>query len=83
MALQPTVLVPIAESSEEIEAVCVIDVLVRAGVKVTVASVTGQKLVTMSRGVRIEADCLLEDCQGQQFDMIALPGGMPGRGSSR
>ena len=24
------------------------------------------------------ADCLIEDCRGKQFDLIALPGGLPG-----
>ena len=34
-----TVLVPVADGSEEIESVTIIDTLVRAGAKVTVASV--------------------------------------------
>jgi 4-methyl-5(b-hydroxyethyl)-thiazole monophosphate biosynthesis len=74
----PSVLVPIATSSEEIETVCIIDTLRRAQVDVTVASIMGEKLVTMSRGVKIEADCLLEDVKDTVFDMIALPGGLPG-----
>jgi protein deglycase len=71
------VLVPIANGTEEIEAVCLIDTLRRAGVEVTVASV--DKLpVTASRGVKLVADALLVDCAGQTYDCIALPGGMPG-----
>mmetsp|Transcript_6870 Transcript_6870/g.9814 ORF Transcript_6870/g.9814 Transcript_6870/m.9814 type:complete len:183 (+) Transcript_6870:75-623(+) len=72
------VLVPIADASEEIEAVCIQDTLVRAGAEVTVASVTGKLLVTMSRGLKIEADALIEDCTGTAWDAIACPGGMPG-----
>lgn len=71
------VLVPIAEGTEEIEAVCIIDVLRRAGADVVVASV-GEKTVTCSRGVKIVADKLLADCKAESFDIIALPGGIPG-----
>jgi 4-methyl-5(b-hydroxyethyl)-thiazole monophosphate biosynthesis len=73
----PRVLVPIADGSEEIEAVCIIDVLRRAGAHVTVASV-GNLQITASRGVRIVADCTIEDCREAVFDLIVLPGGMPG-----
>lgn len=71
------VLVPIADGTEEIEAVCIIDVLRRACAEVVIASV-GQKEVTCSRGVRIVADKLLGECKTEAFDMIVLPGGVPG-----
>ena len=71
------VLVPIAEGSEEIEAVCIIDVLRRAGAEVTVASVN-DLTVTASRGVKITADAQISACAGNSYDLIALPGGMPG-----
>jgi 4-methyl-5(b-hydroxyethyl)-thiazole monophosphate biosynthesis len=71
------VLVPIADGSEEIEAVCIIDVLRRAGARVTVASVDGLQ-VTASRGVKLVADKLIEDCIETEYDLIALPGGIPG-----
>ena len=71
------VLVPIAEGTEEIEAVCIIDVLRRAGADVVVASV-GAREVTCSRGVRLVADKLLNECKADTFDLIALPGGIPG-----
>jgi 4-methyl-5(b-hydroxyethyl)-thiazole monophosphate biosynthesis len=73
----PRVLVPIADGTEEIEAVCIIDVLRRAGAHVTVASV-GNLQITASRGVRIVADCTIADCQDDDFDLVALPGGIPG-----
>lgn len=72
-----TALVPIADGSEEIEAVTIIDVLRRAGIEVTVASIN-QLQIRASRGVKIVADRLLSDCVGQEFDVVALPGGMPG-----
>lgn len=71
------VLVPIADGSEEIEAVCIIDVLRRAGAEVTVASVDKLQM-TASRGVKIIADKLITDCTNETYDLIALPGGMPG-----
>jgi len=74
---QRKVLVPVADGTEEIEAVCIIDVLRRAGAEVTVASV-GNLQVTAARGVKLVADCLIEDCQDDHFDLIALPGGIPG-----
>ena len=71
------VLVPIADGSEEIEAVTIIDVLRRAGASVTVAGV-GALQITASRGVKIVADRLISECIGETYDLIALPGGMPG-----
>lgn len=32
----------------------------------------------MSRGLQIQADCTILDCIDQEWDLIALPGGMPG-----
>jgi len=71
------VLVPIADGIEEIEAVSIIDVLRRAGAEVTVASVDKMQ-VTASRGVKLVADKLISQCACETYDLIALPGGMPG-----
>lgn len=71
------VLVPIADGIEEIEAVCIIDTLRRAGAEVTVASV-GAITVTASRGVKLTADATIANCTGITYDAIVLPGGMPG-----
>jgi 4-methyl-5(b-hydroxyethyl)-thiazole monophosphate biosynthesis len=71
------VLVPVADGTEELEAVTIIDCLRRAGADVTVASV-GQSQITASRGVRLVADALISDCTKVVYDLIALPGGMPG-----
>ncbi len=71
------VLVPIADGTEEIEAVCIIDTLRRAGAEVTVASV-GILQVVASRHVQFVADALIADCVDETYDCIALPGGMPG-----
>ncbi len=71
------VLVPIAEGSEDLEAVTIIDVLRRAGADVTVASVQNLQ-ITGSRGINLVADKLIGECMDGHFDMIALPGGLPG-----
>ena len=71
------VLVPIAEGTEEIEAVCIIDVLRRAGAAVTVASVS-ELQITASRGVKLVADKLMSECVDETYDLVVLPGGMPG-----
>ena len=72
-----TILIPLAQGCEELEAVTVIDILRRAGVDVTTAGLdTGT--VRCSRGTVLLADKLLDDVLLQTFDMIVLPGGMPG-----
>jgi 4-methyl-5(b-hydroxyethyl)-thiazole monophosphate biosynthesis len=71
------VLVPLAEGFEELEAVTIIDILRRAGIEVVVASLTDGP-VTGSHNIRIAADLPLAALAEQEFDLIALPGGMPG-----
>jgi len=71
-------LIPIADGSEDIETATLIDVLRRAKVDVVVASIHDRKMVTAARKTRIEADQLLTECVDEAFDLIALPGGMPG-----
>lgn len=71
------VLMPIAEGFEDLEAVSVIDVLRRGGIEVVIAG-TGEGLVTGSRQTTILPDARLDDVIDQDFDMIVLPGGMPG-----
>ncbi|OPZ59261.1 MAG: Chaperone protein YajL [Deltaproteobacteria bacterium ADurb.Bin510] len=72
----PKVLIAIADGIEELETAAVSDTLRRAGAEITVAAV-GRQLITASRGLRIMADCLIDDSDSD-FDLIVLPGGMPG-----
>ncbi|MFB5187723.1 protein deglycase YajL [Yersinia intermedia] len=73
-------LVCLAPGSEETEAVTTIDVLVRAGIEVTTASVAsdGALEIVCSRGVRLLADTRLVDVADQKFDVVVLPGGIKG-----
>ncbi|GAB2272582.1 Protein DJ-1 C [Dionaea muscipula] len=72
------VLVPIAYGTEEMEAVILVDVLRRAGAHVTVASVEPLLEVETSGGIKLVADTSIASCSVEIFDLIALPGGMPG-----
>ncbi|KAG7396097.1 hypothetical protein PHYBOEH_002799 [Phytophthora boehmeriae] len=76
----PTALIPIADGSEEIEAISLADILTRGGVDVTLATVglKPDNIVIMSRGVKIQGDISIEDCKDKSFDLIVVPGGMPG-----
>ncbi len=76
--MSKTVLVPIADGVEEIETVSVIDVLRRAGAEVTVAATGDDLQVKASRGVNLVADQHIRDCANRTYDLIAIPGGMPG-----
>lgn len=73
----PSALVPLADGFEEIEAVTIIDVLRRADIDVTVAGLEAGP-VTGSHGISIEPDMTLAEASGGDYDMIALPGGLPG-----
>ncbi|MDM8546756.1 DJ-1 family glyoxalase III [Candidatus Venteria ishoeyi] len=71
------VLVPLAQGCEELEAVTIIDLLRRAGIKVTTAGLD-DKAVKASRGVVLIPDTTLDAVMDTAFDMVVLPGGLPG-----
>lgn len=71
------VLLPLAVGFEEIEAVSVVDILRRAGVNVVLAALEDLH-VKGAHGIEIKADVHFCDIKPDNFDMIVLPGGMPG-----
>ncbi len=75
------VLVPLAPGFEELEAVTIVNLLRRAGIDVVTAGLI-PGLVTGARGMPIQPDATLDavlaQLSGHPFDMIVLPGGMPG-----
>lgn len=73
----PTVLVPLAAGCEELEAVTVVDILRRAQVEVITAGLQPGP-VRASRGTVLLPDFELEAVLDRPFDMVVLPGGMPG-----
>ncbi len=70
-------LVPLAQGCEELEAVTVIDLLRRAGIEVVTAGLD-EGPVQASRGVILIPDTQLDAVMDREFDMIVLPGGLPG-----
>jgi 4-methyl-5(b-hydroxyethyl)-thiazole monophosphate biosynthesis len=70
-------LVPIANGSEEMEAVIIIDTLRRAQWDVTVAGLTAGT-ITASRGVKLVPDTTWDQINPDDFDIILLPGGFGG-----
>lgn len=72
-----SVLVPLAQGCEELEAVTVVDLLRRAGVHVVTAGLDNAP-VRASRGVVLLADMTLDEALKQEYDMVVLPGGLPG-----
>lgn len=74
----PSVLIPLAQGCEELEAVTLIDVLRRAEIDVISASLASQQEVVASRGVHLMADTTLDAVKDEAFDMLVLPGGKDG-----
>ena len=71
------VLVPLAQGCEELEAITITDLLVRAGVTVTTCGLDEQP-VKASRGITIIPDTTIDKVVNDSFDLIVLPGGLPG-----
>jgi protein deglycase len=71
----PTVLVPLADGFEEIEAFAPVDLLRRAGVEVTIAALADGIHVTGRSGITVHADTTLAAAAGRAFDLVFLPGG--------
>jgi DJ-1 family protein len=69
------VLIVLAPGAEEIEAITVADVLVRANQEVLIASTTDIPVVRGSRGIALTAHTLLSTVLDRTFDLIYLPGG--------
>lgn len=73
----PNVLIPLAQGCEELEAVTLIDLLRRAGLNVITAGLDKQP-VRCSRDTVLIPDTDLDSISAQTFDLVVLPGGLPG-----
>ena len=77
MGMMASALIAIANGTEEMEAVIVIDLLRRANIAVTVAGES--TLVTCSRGVKMIPDVTIEELSDDDtYDAVILPGGGQG-----
>jgi 4-methyl-5(b-hydroxyethyl)-thiazole monophosphate biosynthesis len=69
--------IPLAEGFEEIEAVTIVDVLRRAGFTAVTASLGGPE-VQGAHHITVRADITLDSALNQAWDLVVLPGGLPG-----
>lgn len=67
-----------ADGCEEIEGLAVVDIARRAGIEIVMISVTGDRQITGSHGIRFETDAKKDEVDYGTLDGIVLPGGMPG-----
>jgi 4-methyl-5(b-hydroxyethyl)-thiazole monophosphate biosynthesis len=71
------VVIILADGFEELEAVAIIDVLRRAGIGIVSAGLH-EGPVSSARQVKIIPDTVIDTITSDDFDMLVLPGGMPG-----
>ena len=72
-----SVLVPLAQGSEDLETVTILNILRRAGIEAVSASLDGNP-IRGSRGTMLIPDTSLDEAIERDFDMVVLPGGQPG-----
>lgn len=68
----------LADGFEEIEALTAVDLLRRAKVYVDTVSISEEYIVHGAHGINVQTEDLFEEVNFVDFDVIVLPGGMPG-----
>ncbi len=68
----------LADGFEEVEALCPLDILRRAGLEVTTVGVGGKDMIVGAHGIAVQADIPDIMYRDSSPDMVILPGGMPG-----
>ncbi|MFW2371706.1 MAG: DJ-1 family glyoxalase III [Gammaproteobacteria bacterium] len=71
------VLVPLAQGCEELEAITITDLLTRAGMEVITAGLDNTP-VKASRGITLIPDTTIDKIVNDTFELVVLPGGLPG-----
>lgn len=71
------VLVPLAQGCEELEAITITDLLHRANIEVVTAGLDKEPVLA-SHGAKLIPKMPLDDAMKLEYDMIVLPGGLPG-----
>lgn len=67
-----------ADGCEEIEGLTVVDLLYRAGIPCTKVSINDIPEVTSSHEVTFRTDTTIAELDFNEYDMLILPGGVPG-----
>jgi 4-methyl-5(b-hydroxyethyl)-thiazole monophosphate biosynthesis len=68
----------LADGFEEVEALCPLDILRRAGLEVTTVGIGGKDVIRGAHGIIVHADIPDVMYRDSNPDMLILPGGMPG-----
>ena len=68
----------LADGFEEIEALAPVDVMRRAGLPVTMVSVTDNRVVNGAHGIPVVADASFGELDYADAALLFLPGGLPG-----
>ena len=68
----------LADGFEEVEALCPLDILRRAGLEVTTVGIGGKDVIRGAHGIIVHADIPDVMYRDSTPDMLILPGGMPG-----
>ena len=67
-----------ADGFEEIEGLTVVDLLRRAKIYVDTISIMDDYIVHGAHGINVQTEDLFDEVDFDEFDMVVLPGGMPG-----
>lgn len=67
-----------ANGYEEIEGLTVVDICRRCGIDIDMVSVTEERMVAGSHGISVQMDKMFAEVNFEEYDMLVLPGGMPG-----
>ena len=67
-----------ADGCEEIEGLTVVDLLYRAGIPCTKVSINDKPEVTSSHEITFRTDTTIKELNFDEYDMLILPGGVPG-----
>lgn len=76
--MEQRVCVLLAPGYEEVEALTPVDYLRRASATVDIISTIEDITVPSAHQVLVQADSFLEDIKPEDYDMIVVPGGLPG-----
>lgn len=68
----------LATGFEEIEAIATVDILRRAGMEITIVSISKDRVVTGAHGVTVAADVFIAGADFDDADWLICPGGLPG-----